>query len=336
MLFRATAILIMLIANSAPYVLQKHHAPMLRLFCSLAAPLFIFLSGYSFFISLRGKNEFRKKLNGAFFLLITAILIDTVVWGIVPFQTFDVLYVIAFGIILNLLLRKLSWKIKLLIPLAFVFCGHFLRMWLGYQFSVNEIRIAEIFSNIAGVFKWKSFLVDGWFPLFPWLALSILGAIVGEIEHHLIRYWKLALPLFILSFFSSVYYLLYKRPLPPEREGYLELFYPATLSVMCMAISFSIGCILLFSKIFSPASSSVILSTVSLPGRHSLLVYFLHGIVIHYLFELFFDEYNMLKFSLLMLVFFIFFYLLLYLRETKKVNHFIHLFPLPIKKILGL
>jgi uncharacterized membrane protein len=335
-LLRTTAILIMLVANSAPYVLQLPHHPWLRLFSSLAAPLFIFLSGYSFFISTRDKNEVKKKWLSAGCLLITAALIDAAVWGIFPFQTFDVLYAIAAGIALNIFLRKVSWQLKLLLVLVIVFFGHLLRRWIGYTFSVEEIRLTAIFSSGSDFFQWKRLFVDGWFPLFPWLALSVLGSVVGETEQLVLRYWKLLLPGLLLIFFSSAYYLLYIRSLPLERDGYLELFYPATFSVMTMAISFSLGCFLFFSKFFSSQSPSGFSYFIELPGRHSLLVYLLHGVVIHYVFELFLNEYTFLNFSFLMLVFFVFFYALLYLRETKRVNNLIHPFPTAIKKILGL
>jgi uncharacterized membrane protein len=93
--FRGMAIIIMIAANSWPYIYPYDNCPfLLRVLFSTAAPIFIFLSGYvyQFQNSLKGKRPLYKR---PLQILLLAVLIDSLVWKIVPFVTFDVLYLIA-------------------------------------------------------------------------------------------------------------------------------------------------------------------------------------------------------------------------------------------------
>ena len=91
-LLKTIAIIIMIIANSSPYILVSPHSIYTRIISSLAAPLFIFLSGFSFFLSFNKNQNYRNKYFQVFYLFCSAILLDITIWHIMPFQTFDVLY----------------------------------------------------------------------------------------------------------------------------------------------------------------------------------------------------------------------------------------------------
>ena len=60
---RGIAILIMVLANSAPYILINVNPPFfLRFLFSIAAPVFVFLSGYSLMMSIQ-KGKSNKKVD---------------------------------------------------------------------------------------------------------------------------------------------------------------------------------------------------------------------------------------------------------------------------------
>ena len=104
--WKGIAVIIMIIANTSAYTNTNPEKILFRIFLSCAAPIFIFLSGYTFEISSLNKFVFNKKiLNGAL-IIITAALIDIFIWGIYPFVTFDVLYLIGIGILINTILFK--------------------------------------------------------------------------------------------------------------------------------------------------------------------------------------------------------------------------------------
>ena len=102
---RSIAIIIMIIANSAAVIGNKDYSYFFRVICSLAAPLFVLLSGISFSVSSKYPSTSDTKTKSALYLLITASCIDLFIWQIPPFNTFDVLYIIAFGIFLNIFLK---------------------------------------------------------------------------------------------------------------------------------------------------------------------------------------------------------------------------------------
>ena len=103
---RSIAIIIMIIANSAAVIGNKEYSYFFRIICSLAAPLFVLISGISFSVSSKYPSTSDTKTKSAFYLLITATCIDLFIWQIPPFNTFDVLYIIAFGIFLNIFLKN--------------------------------------------------------------------------------------------------------------------------------------------------------------------------------------------------------------------------------------
>ena len=90
---RSIAIIIMIIANSAAVIGNKEYSYFFRIICSLAAPLFVLISGISFSVSSKYPSSSDTKTKSAFYLLITASCIDLFIWQIPPFNTFDVLYI---------------------------------------------------------------------------------------------------------------------------------------------------------------------------------------------------------------------------------------------------
>ena len=56
-IWRGIAILVMIFANTSAYILSKPHYTLLRFIFSFAAPIFIFISGYSYNISISKKNK---------------------------------------------------------------------------------------------------------------------------------------------------------------------------------------------------------------------------------------------------------------------------------------
>ena len=86
---RGLAIFIMLLANAAPYLLEEPYPFWFRLMSSLAAPVFVSLTGF-----MLGKRSdsltFRKTLLRGLLILTTAVAIDILIWDTLPFATFDV------------------------------------------------------------------------------------------------------------------------------------------------------------------------------------------------------------------------------------------------------
>ncbi|MBR8828253.1 MAG: DUF1624 domain-containing protein [Gomphosphaeria aponina SAG 52.96 = DSM 107014] len=277
-ILRGLAIVFMVMGNLEP-ILASPHPFWLRLYGSFAAPLFIITAGMMVAITSNkpGRNLKYYLVRGGLIILIGA-LIDIFAWGLIPFVTIDVLYLIGLAIPLSYLISKLK-NIQLLLIITLIFgltvC---FQSWLGYgaypeaETDLNEINTVNLDTmKMAG----KHWLIDGWFPIFPWLGLAFFGAFIGRIKSNLfssknIKYYGWLLMAIALPLWFAYPGALY------EREGYSELFYPPSLGF----ILFSLGLFLSLLYFFARTQSwrGYILLTVL--GEASLFMYIFHSLVL--------------------------------------------------------
>jgi uncharacterized membrane protein len=281
-ILRGFAVFTMVAANMAAYSLREPHPWLLRLYGSLAAPTFIFLSGMmaaqskaSLWVGVR-----QATLRGAV-LWAWAAALDTGVWGIQPFSSFDVLYVIGLALPVAQLCRGLALPAHAAISLLVVVLTPWLQHHFGYRLSIAE---GDDESSLA----WQRFFVDGWFPVFPWLGLAQAGALFGRLRKNgsrLVRPQAL-LPAALLLGAGSAGYWWLMPPSFPTRAGYSELFYPPGISMMAAAL----GVVLALLAVLPSAQRRLPLGWLAVYGRSSLLVYVVHSTLIAFVFKTLFDE----------------------------------------------
>jgi uncharacterized membrane protein len=334
---RSLAIIIMIFANSSPYIFQGPHPIWFRLFCSIAAPLFIFLSGYSFHLSFRINKNKKHKYIQAFYILLSAIFIDTLVWQILPFQTFDVLYLIAFGILINTLIFELNVTIKLSIACIFIIGAFYLNYFVAYRFNIYEQPINLIYPKqiaLSNIFEVKRWLIDGWFPLFPWTGVAILGQIFSQKMDILNKYINILKwpTLFILSFFL---YLVLQTISPiPERDGYLEIFYPPSPYFICFFLTLIFFLFSFFNN--SKINEHRFFMFFGILGRKSMFIYIYHAFIISYMLASFAKPLRPLLFLLVNFIFILSAFVMAYLLEKIEENKLVEFIPKSIKKVLGI
>jgi uncharacterized membrane protein len=277
---RGLAILLMIYANFTPYMLGDDPPFVYRLLSSLAAPLFIFTAGYSSFL---GTSKKPRKITGSLLILVTAALIDMLIWGILPFQTFDVLYTISISLFLICLLplKSRGW---LAVSIGVFALSIVARSIFDYRFLMGENFMSDGFVNGLQHFKandsMQRLLVDGWFPLLPWLGFAFLGRYASEkhvlntVHSHVFK-WILSLV------FTGACIITYKSPLQPLRDGYVELFYPPALPYLLIATSW-IG--IVFTWV-SFREKNPFLTFCSVLGRRSLFIYLIHSAIVHFILD---------------------------------------------------
>jgi uncharacterized membrane protein len=277
-LLRTIAIIIMLVANSVPYILVGIKPIVFRVVLSLAAPLFIFLSGYSFALSRAG-------LKRSGYLLASALFVDVFIWKIFPFQTFDVLYLISFACFINALVKKFGAVTKVVISVAIIFIYATSFVLLNYRFDNGEILLSDHKSLGALSVPFVSirrFLFDGWFPVFPWAALPLMGSVVAERKEFLFRFMK-SFFYAITSAFVAVFVIFSLTTInTPEREGYVELFYPPSALYGILIVGFISILLYLVDKL---QYQSLFIRLFCVLGRKSLFVYILHCAVLSFIAE---------------------------------------------------
>jgi uncharacterized membrane protein len=331
-LLRGAAILIMILANSSPYLLSPPYPFMYRMISSLAAPLFIFLSGYSLAYTFHYKKDTKDKIIQAVYLLMSASLLDALVWHICPFQTFDVLYCIGAGILINTFLIRIRmvWSAALIV---LIFMSLWLiRPYLPYRMDMIETPVPMFFSSV--VIDVRRMLLDGWFPLFPWLLFSITGALVFRVQSYFIKFQthiRIITGLVALISFFPFYFVKSSQLL---RKEYVELFYPPDITYVLFALSMVL---FLFALLFGDKTYRYpLLNQLQLLGKNSLFVYLLHAIIISYIFQPFFTQGSPIFFSTLMVVFLSVLTLAAHTIQSLKIHHKLLVVPKPIRRLLGL
>ncbi len=283
-ILRGLAILVMIPANMAPYLAEPHNL-LYRFIGSFAAPIFILLSA-GMVVLRSDRHSAGYYVQRAGYVMLCGVLLDTVLWRIVPFMTFDVLYTIGIGMVAVYFLRNVDTRELLLLTLIIFLAAYAGIQVFGYHEAVPEVAYLESLRFPGPDRVVQSWFLDGWFPLFPWLGFALLGSAFFKY----IRKAGDALPvnrLFILGLIlTAAGLVLLFVPIPhyenfasnqiiSNREGYSEIFYPPTPGYLLMAI----GIFLILLRALFHSRQNPIGDIISYFGKHSMLVYLSHQIL---------------------------------------------------------
>jgi peptidoglycan/LPS O-acetylase OafA/YrhL len=322
-IIRGFAILIMIFANSYPYLYPYEYCPkLLRLFFSSAAPVFIFLSGVSLRLAQENGKEIKLLILRSFQILFFAIIVDIFIWSTSPFITMDVLYLISYSLLFTIFLIRLSDRIKLIIAIGIIL---FITVTNNYyNFELDEVSLGSFFSENSLFPSLHHVFIDGWFPVFPWTGFTILGYLICKNRLALSKYSNhmlLSGSTFIIGFA-----LLYSFELVdsnPIRDGYTEIFYPVTIPFLFYVF----GLFLVITSLFHFNFRG--LSLFSFLGKLSLPIYFIHIFLIKFYIPFFTqsaDHFNEFFFLIgiitLYLIIFMCVYLITSLSNNIKKNRF--------------
>lgn len=274
---RGAAIVSMFAANLAGPCLEPPHPLWLRVYGSFAAPTFVFLAGVMTSLGSR-PAPLPRLLKRSVLLLGLAVGIDLWCWGIDPFETFDVLYLLGLALPLTGLCRRLPVYAHLLLAVAILALTPWLRAALGYGPLLPE--------HLAYPWPvWRRLLVDGWFPIFPWLGVALLGGAAGRFDllGEPARRWLVPAGALLVCAGGAGWLIA-----PPSlvlRGGYSELFYPPTPQYLASAL----GAVLLMLALFEKLERRWRLAGLALLGRSSLLLYVVHVALIAFVLDEWFE-----------------------------------------------
>jgi uncharacterized membrane protein len=283
-LLRGLAIALMVAANTIPFLLASPAPFWLRVLASLAAPLFILLSGMMVALSrTRKQYDLRYFLIRGGLVILVAAGLEAVVWGIFPFIDMDVLFLIGISLPLAYLFLALDRRLRWGIILTLFCVAPILQLMFGYPYLPAQLYLAGGIGEIAGLtlpavaghwFVW------GWFPVVPWLGLALLGAELGSIRWAGAGIRSFATEKFAALGLGFVATGLALWTLFPGtqlvRYGYVELFYPPVPG-FCLAAAGTIICLFVAADLLPPAC---IPDQLRAMGECSLAIYILHSIII--------------------------------------------------------
>ena len=340
---RGLAIFVMVAANMAAYNYEEPHSFLFRLYGSFAAPCFIFLSGIlvPYTIS-EHKRTFFYYIQRGFLILFVAVSLDIFLWGLIPFSTFDVLYIIGISLPLNYFISRTNRKLHMILAVGIILVTPLVQKFSGYNREIEEISLTDPnnFKNWFHLITLKNFYVQGWFPVFPWLGISLLGSFMGRLRtsaESLITksiLLKSGWPIFIIGILSW----LIINPTLFTREGYSELFYPPRLEYIFTYIGLIFILLALLAGKASSQSYSIdkniCLVALQLLGQTSLLMYILHTVFIVLFYKTYFLALDFFP-GFLLLYFSHILVLLIIALLVKKLKERYKYFPFPIKFLLG-
>lgn len=291
---RGMAVFTMVAANLAAAVLVKPHPFWFRFYGSFAAPIFVVLSGMMTARNARTKGRgFGYFFVRGLMLLATAGILDCAVWNVWPFMGMDVLCLLGVAMPIAYLAAKLPRSTRWLLMFGIFAVAPTLRRLLGYADYPTTITLAGdwhvVPNNPTGVIA--HWIADGWFPLFPWLGLSIFGVQLAELrprdEAGLRRWNREAIAAGVAYLIVGVgLWILFPSPMHVRGE-YSEVFYPATDPYLVTAM----GAILLLLLGIVPFLPERLLSPVfGVLGESALALYVLHFILIRFPAEALFED----------------------------------------------
>lgn len=303
-ILRGIAILLMAPANLSALVWALPHPMWFRALSSFAAPLFVMLAGMMVGYGVKRKNYtwHRFALRGLWVLLV-AVAVDVLIWNIYPATTMDILYLIALALPLSHAFQRLSpgWRWGIVIGIFLL--TPVLQFFFGYtpyptEWSVSGELTAEITRQTSIAQHW---LLDGWFPVFPWLGLFLLGT-----EMSLLRWKEHVFPSFgrLGTLEMSVCMLIVgvaSWSIHPGaryvREGYGELFYEPTVGFIITAI----GATLFLFWLVDRTSNFIAYRPIAVLGQSPLAMYVLHLVLIRYAITPFWTDESGARFFLIAL-----------------------------------
>ena len=293
-ILRGFAVFAMIAANTAGEVLRHPHPFLFRCYGSLAAPLFVFISGMMIFFTSQNKNYgIMHYLKRALMILTIASLLDIFIWKLYPFMIFDVLYIIGVSTPIAYLFTKIKQKwLKFGIIGGIFLVTPILQHIFGYSHDLDTLFIGHkyVLHDYISILpsSFKHFMIDGWFPMFPWMGFFLFGTAMGEIRYSSKNKFNTKLFLYSgIALFTIGVILWYLYPGNMyTRAGYSELFYPVTYG---FALTIMGVIILLFNFVDRYPESDLYRPLKTLGGA-ALFVYVIQDIFLVYVLEPTFED----------------------------------------------
>jgi uncharacterized membrane protein len=215
-------------------------------------------------------------------LVAVASLLDVLVWDNYPLLSMDVLYLLGVSLPLAYLSVRLGSRLRGLILAAIFLLTPMLHQAFGYVDFPREVSFVH--GSRAGlaptdfVHHW---LIDGWFPLFPWLGLALFGVQLTEFRTGRSTVAvrgafsaELCIGLALLG--SGVVSLYVLRESFLVRAGYSELFYPPAPGFIITAVGMAITLLAVIDR--NPDLG--LYRPFQVLGESALTIYLVHVVVI--------------------------------------------------------
>lgn len=283
-ILRGIAIFTMVAANLSASLLQLDDKSLpFRLYGTFAAPLFVILAGMMVVVTGTKHATAWHYVNRGLLIVACGCLLDLLIWHIYPLLGYDILYLTGVCIPAVYLITKYCGLFsRILIIGLLIAVTPWLQTLFGYRTELASVEIAALpFNDYLALLFSKAtlqrFLLDGWFPVLPWLSFALIGSLLGSLYLQGFSFVSkrfLAISVALLSIGIALW--LAQNPDLVMREGYSELFYPPTTGYFLTATGLVFLGFYLVEMTHQLAIHSVFLKL----GHASLFMYLFHQIVL--------------------------------------------------------
>jgi uncharacterized membrane protein len=318
-ILRGFAILVMIPGNMAAYVLAEPYPVWWRIYAvfgSFVPALFILLAGMMVVYTTRHRSyQLSHFLYRAFFLVVAGAILDILIWQTWPFLSIEVLYLIGLSLPICHDFQKLSTHWRWLTVATIFLLTPVLQHFMGYTPSPLQLSIFQSPQQLNPLTIAQHWLIDGWFPIFPWLGFALLGVNLGCLRLNHPNYNKAHATAigFILLVIGSVIWWQSNTP-SYIRNGFTELIYPPSLGYIIT----NLGMIALYFVVVDSHLNWRGFNPLRIFGHSALLVYLLHFFCISYLIAPQWQNESTEVFLLINLIFIPLMYVISYWRYKKR------------------
>lgn len=287
-ILRGFAILLMIMANLTPALFLLPAPGWYRFLSSLAAPLFIALAGMMITLSRTGKGRslgYTTRRGGL--VILAGALLQVLVSHYIPFIDMDVLYLIGLSLPVAYLYLGLPEGRRWIIIVAILVLTPVLYAGFGYNESIIVPELSLFTSPVSDTPLHgpadivKSWFIDGWFPIFPWIAVPLFGAEIGMYRWRkgdVLRFQFRKEGLYAMGLLIAGGILWALLPgAQVVREGYVELFYPPAIGLLVFCAGFLLLALTVLDHL---RAQHPLIDPLRAAGECSLAIYLLHSAII--------------------------------------------------------
>ena len=286
-ILRGLAIALMIMANLSMALFLPPAPGWYRFLCTLAAPLFIVLAGMMIALSRTGKGRsFQYVAVRGGLVMLCGALLHIFAYEFIPFIDMDVLYLIGISLPVAYLYLGIPERKRWIIIPAILLITPVLWVVFGYNDSIivpefwlfNPLISTHIPTLVDIV---KSWFIDGWFPIFPWIAVSLFGAEIGVYrwrkgDVRTFRFGKEGLYSMGLLIAGGILWGLFPGA-QVLRQGYVELSYPPVTGMLVFCAGFFLFALTALDHLLAQYS---LMDPLRAMGECSLAIYLIHYTII--------------------------------------------------------
>ncbi|HVZ96378.1 MAG TPA: heparan-alpha-glucosaminide N-acetyltransferase domain-containing protein [Chitinophagaceae bacterium] len=261
----------------------------------LCAPVFVFLSGTSAYLSFQKRNDIpqmRRFLvtRGIWLIILECTVVSFGIWFDIQFRIlfFQVIAAIGFSFIILSFFLKSSVKTIAAVGLVIIFCHNLLDFIPNNANPTLRAIIAPLFSLVGyNITPHFTFFIG--YPVLPWCGIMLLGFASGRLFQALQekrRGFFIKAGIFILLFFIAIRYInWYGDPAPWSAQKnptytFLSFINVTKYPPSLLFAAVTLGCMMLILA-FGESVNNRFTQIVSVYGKVPLFYYLIHWYVVH-------------------------------------------------------